>query len=106
VNGILNLFKYLGMYSGDVQAVKKPVVSKDRCVGFLNSDAAGIFIPCAAHGSRVKTGDIIGKVIDPLTGATVENAKAPCGGLLFTLREYPVVYGGSLLARIMGDEND
>ena len=106
VNGILNLLKYLGMYSGDVQAVKKPVVSKDRCVGFLNSDAAGIFIPCSAHGSRVNTGDIIGKVIDPLTGTTIENAKAPCSGLLFTLREYPVVYGGSLLARIMGDIND
>ncbi|MCL2242228.1 MAG: succinylglutamate desuccinylase, partial [Chitinispirillia bacterium] len=36
---------------------------------------------------------------------TVEQAVSPCDGLIFTLREYPVVFGGSLLARIMGDGN-
>jgi predicted deacylase len=107
--GILNLLRELGMWSGEVTNVKKPEVSKDRSVGFLNSDAAGIFIPRAAHGSYVKAGEIVGSVLDPLTGDTVENALAPCDGLLFTLREYPVVFGGSLLARIMesgGNKND
>ena len=85
--------------------VRTPIVSKDRGVGFLNSDAAGIFIPCAAHGSRVREGDLIGMVLDPLTGSVVESAISPCDGLLFTLREYPVVFGVSLLARIMGDGN-
>jgi predicted deacylase len=105
VNGILNLLCELGMWSGDVKPVRTPMISKDRGVGYLNSDAAGIFIPCVAHGDRVCTGELIGKVLDPITGSTVEQAVSPCDGLIFTLREYPVVFGGSLLARIMGDGN-
>jgi len=31
---------------------------------------------------------------------------SPCNGLLFTIREYPVVYEGSLLARILEDPNE
>ncbi|MDR0248798.1 MAG: succinylglutamate desuccinylase/aspartoacylase family protein [Oscillospiraceae bacterium] len=100
--GIMNLLREIGMWRGAAGKVRSPEVSKDRSVGFVNSDAAGIFIPRVAHNSVVNAGDVIGSVLDPLTGMTVENAVAPCGGLVFTLREYPVVFGGSLLARIMG----
>jgi predicted deacylase len=107
VDGILNLLCELGMWNiGGRQTspqIRQPLISKDHGVGFLNSDAHGIFIPRAAHGSHVNAGSHIGSVIDPLTGNVVEETLAPCGGLLFTLREYPVVFGGSLLARIMED---
>jgi predicted deacylase len=103
LDGILNLLRELGMWNGNTEQPRIPLVSKDHSVGFLNSDAAGIFIPHVAHGSHVNAGDRIGSVIDPLTGSIVEDTFAPCGGLLFTLREYPVVFGGSLLARIMED---
>jgi len=103
VDGILNMLHELGMWNGQIGQVREPLVSKDHRIDFLNSDAHGIFIPGAAHGSHVKAGDRIGKVIDPLVGAIVEETLAPCTGLLFTLREYPVVFGGSLLARIMED---
>jgi len=106
VDGILNMLHELEMWSEPAVQVRKPIVSKDRSIGFLNSDAHGIFIPCSAHGSRVNAGDCIGKVIDPLIGAVVEETLAPCTGLLFTLREYPVVFGGSLLARIMEDSKN
>ena len=45
---------------------------------------------------------MLGDVADPLTGQTRETLKSPAPGLLFTLREYPVVYEGSLIARILG----
>jgi len=106
VDGILNLLSQLGMWRGEAGKTREPLVSKDHGVGFLNSDAAGIFIPRAAHGSHVNSGDCIGCVIDPLTGAVIEETIAPCAGLLFTLREYPVVFGGSLLARIMEDSKN
>jgi len=106
LDGIMNLLHELEMWSDEVRPVRVPIVSKDRAVGFVNSDAAGIFIPNAAHGSHIKAGDCIGRVLDPITGNAVENSAAPCDGLLFTLREYPIVFGGSLLARIMGDGND
>ena len=45
-------------------------------------------------------GEEIGAIVSPLTGDVLESVKAPCHGLLFTIRAYPVVYQGSLLARI------
>ena len=49
----------------------------------------------------VQAGQTLGVIADPLTGGTREVVTAPAAGLLFTLREYPVVYPGSLLARIL-----
>jgi len=106
VDGVLNLLRELGMWNGTAGRTREPLVSKDHGVGFLNSDAGGIFIPRAAHASHVSAGDCIGVVIDPLTGNVVEETLASCDGLLFTLREYPVVFGGSLLARIMEDSKN
>ena len=100
-DGILNLMKELGMWSGEGTPVREPIVSEGREVGFVNSDAAGIFVPCADFGDNVKKGDHIGDVVDPLTAEVVERVEAVCSGMIFTLREYPVVYGGSLLARIL-----
>ncbi len=106
-DGILNLMQHLGMWKGEVRPVREPIVSLGRQVGFVNSDAAGIFVPCVSFGETVQAGDLIGEVLDPLTSQVTEQVLAVCSGLLFTLREYPIVYGGSLLARIlMPEESD
>ena len=106
-DGILNLMQHLGMWKGEVRPVREPIVSLGRQVGFVNSDAAGIFVPCVSFGETVQAGDLIGEVLDPLTSQVTERVLAVCSGLLFTLREYPIVYGGSLLARIlMPEESD
>ena len=47
-------------------------------------------------------GQVVGIVADPLTGHVREKLRSPMNGLLFTLREYPVVYSGSLIARVLG----
>ena len=53
----------------------------------------------------IKKNKKIGDIVDPLTGTIHCELISPADGILFTLREYPVVYEGSLLARIFG-END
>lgn len=103
-DGILNVMKHLGMWKGEVSPVREPIISLNRKVGFVNSDAAGIFVPCTSFGATVKEGEHIGNVVDPLTSKVVEKVLAVCDGMIFTLREYPVVYGGSLLARILMPE--
>lgn len=100
-DGIFNLLKELGMWSGETTPVREPIVSEGREVGFVNSDAAGIFVPCVSFGETVEKGNHIGDVVDPLSSKIVEKVDAVCDGMIFTLREYPVVYGGSLLARIL-----
>lgn len=106
MDGIVSLLVELGMLSGVPRpAVREPVVSMDGSVGFLNSPAAGIFVPDVEFGCAVREGDIVGKILNPLTGKIAATAAAPCSGLLFTLREYPVVYGGSLIARVLRQES-
>ena len=102
--GILNLLKNLEMWSGECKPPKEPIVSADRAVAFVNSGAAGIFVPTAEHWSEIHKGDAVGNVIDPVTGNIEENVTSPCDGIIFTLREFPVVYGGSLIARILGGD--
>ena len=104
--GVLNLMKKLGIWIGDVPDVRYPIVSLGRDVGFVNSDAAGIFVPRAHFGDTVRKGDCIGEVLDPLNGTVAEKVEAVCDGMIFTLREYPIVYGGSLLARILMPEKE
>ena len=49
----------------------------------------------------MKKGDLIGEVVDPFEGTVKQQIRTAKGVLLFTLRAYPVVYVGDLLARIL-----
>lgn len=102
ITGILSLMSHLGMWIAPVMPVASPIISSDGYVSFINASCPGIFIPAVDHSSYVTQGQEIGYVVDPLTGDICETLKSPASGLLFTLREYPVVYEGSLIARILG----
>ena len=104
VDGILRLAASLGMWAGRFRAYRAPIVSRDGAVSYLNAEAGGIFLPEAEHGTPVIAGQRIGIIADTLTGKVTQTITAPTSGLLFTLREYPVVYPGSLVARILEDE--
>ena len=104
VSGIFNLMKELNIWKGKVEDVSKPILSTNREVTFINANSSGIFIPCVEHWKGIKKGDNMGEILDPLTGEIEEKVVAPCDGMIFTLREYPVVYSGSLIARILGGE--
>lgn len=106
VAGLLNLMKELGIWEGEVEQVKEPIVSSDRAVGYLNAEKAGIFLPMVEIGDMVETGDELGQILNPLTGDVEEVIEAPIAGMVFTRREYPVVYSGSLLGRILGGKED
>lgn len=100
--GILHLMKQMGIWTGEDPAVRKPVISsRPEDVCFLNASASGIFLKSRNHGEHLKKGDLIGRIINPLTGLTIDEIKAPTAGWLFTIREYPVVNEGSLIGRIL-----
>ncbi len=100
-DGIMNLMKIAGIWSGPVNPVRKPIVSTDGEVGFLNADQAGLFMPAAYHDANVRKGQVVGRILDPATGSCLQEMRSPSDGLLFTLREYPIVYPGSLIARVL-----
>lgn len=100
-DGIFSLMHHLGAWSGPVITPRAPIVSTDGKVNFLNAGASGIFLPHVEHTMHVEAGDWVGDIVNPLTGAISEHVCSPCAGMVFTLREYPVVDEGSLIARIL-----
>lgn len=100
--GILNVMKELGVWQGSVGEIRTPIISEDRKVGYLNAEKAGIYVPRVQIGTYVKEGELLGEILNPLTGNVEQAVTAPIKGVVFTRREYPVVYSGSLLGRILG----
>lgn len=101
-DGIFCLMKELGIWSGETITPKEPIISTDGKVSFINAESAGIFVPEVTHWVDVQEGDCIGNIVDPLFGEVINKILSPCSGTVFTLREYPVVDEGSLIARILG----
>ena len=102
LDGIFNLMSKMGIWAGEVKKVSHPIVSTDGNVSIVYSDASGIYIPAIKHWAGITKGDHIGDILNPVTGTVEQQIFAPCSGIVFTLREYPVVYEGSLLVRILG----
>lgn len=105
VDGIFSLMKELGIWEGEISDVRKPMISSDPDdVSYLNATASGLFVPEVLHGARLKKDDLIGKIVDPLNGVVLDEVKAPIDGMLFTIRDYPIVDEGSLMGRILKEE--
>ena len=94
----------MGIWEGETVTPKEPIVSRDGEVGFVNAGRPGIFVPCVQHWINVEKGELIGRILNPLEGTVEEEIYSPLHGMLFTLREYPVVSPGSLLARVLGGD--
>lgn len=101
VDGIFVEMKDLGIWQGEVIEPKEPIISTDGEVHYLNAGFAGVFIPTVEHWTSVKKGEKIGEIIHPLEGVIMEEVFSDCDGILFTLREYPIVSEGSLIGRIL-----
>lgn len=101
-SGILNVMKQLGMWDGPVEPVRTAIVSEDpNEVDFLNAPCSGMFMKTRNQGTWVKKGETVGYIFDPFKGEIVEYVSAAKSGLLFTIRDYPMVHEGSLMGRIL-----
>ncbi len=100
--GILNVMKNLGMWEGETAPVGTPIVSEDPDeVEFLNAPCSGMFMKTKNQGTWVKKGETVGYIFDPFKGEITEYVSAAKSGLLFTIRDYPMVHEGSLMGRIL-----
>ena len=105
--GIFNLMKDLGMWKGEIQQslISNPIVCKGDNVEFLNAATSGIFITELKCGVVVAEGEEIGQIVEPMTGTVLSRVISPVEGYMFTIRAYPIVYEGSLMARILRIRN-
>jgi predicted deacylase len=104
VAGILAVWKDLGVLSADVvlpETTHTALIADDSNVHFLNAQTSGMFVPTASHWTDVHRGELLGTIVSPFCGEILSDVRSPVDGVLFTLREYPLVYEGSLMARVM-----
>jgi hypothetical protein len=107
VAGILHLWRRLGVLADGVTlptVTHRPLVADDNNVHYLNATTSGLFIPEVDHWIGVARGQLLGRIVSPHGAAVLSEVRSPVDGVLFTLREYPVVYEGSLMARVMASE--
>ena len=61
VDGIFNLMKKMGIWTGKASAVREPIISKNpEDVSYLNAKVSGIFLPSVKHWEELKKGEQIG----------------------------------------------
>lgn len=104
VAGILAVWQDLGVLAPELAlpaTLHTPMIADDSNVHYLNAQTSGLFVPTAAHWTDVRRGELLGSIVSPFGAEILSEVRSPVDGILFTLREYPLVYEGSLMARVM-----
>jgi len=104
VAGLLTTWKELGVLAADVElpeTTHSALIADDSNVHYLNAQTSGMFVSATAHWTDVRKGEQLGTIVSPFSGGILSEVRSPVDGVLFTLREYPLVYEGSLMARVM-----
>ena len=104
IAGILQSWRNLGVLAPDAPVpprTHQPLHADDRNVHYLNAATSGLFVPEVQHWTAVAQGDRLGQIVSPFEGAVLAEVRSPVDAMLFTLREYPLVYEGSLMARLV-----
>lgn len=104
VDGLFALMKEMGIWQGETVTPKELSETTDSQIRYINADSSGIFIPSAKVYDRVKEGDELGTIVNVITGSVEQVVYATGNGMICSLRDYPVIEEGSLLARIVGGE--
>jgi predicted deacylase len=104
VAGLLGTWRDLGVLAPDAPLAERthvPIRADDSNVHYLNAPTSGLFVPSCEHWTRVRRGMLLGRIVSPFDAAVLAEVRSPVDGMLFTLREFPLVHEGSLMARLV-----
>jgi predicted deacylase len=104
VDGLFFLMESLGIWRDTDVEVRKSRIVRDGDITYINSESSGIFISEKRVYDVVKKGDELGRIVDVITGSVEEVVYAASDGMVCSIRNYPVIEEGSLIARIICDE--
>lgn len=102
--GLLQFLQAIDVLSGQpaIYSAPQPLYATEANVIHINAEVGGLFVPhpALALGTHLHRGARLGQVINTLSGEQTD-VTTPIDGHLFTLRVHPVVYAGSLVARLI-----
>lgn len=82
-------------------AMTRPMVVDDSKVFRVRAERSGLFLPEFSVWKEVEAGVPLGHVIDPENGTVLERIDSPTTGRIMAVREHPVVYPGTMVARVV-----
>jgi predicted deacylase len=91
----LNILKHLGMIGGKPILPQKQIMVNNYVV--YRSQMGGFYLgePGIKLGVKVKKGQLLGKIVDPVTSEVVEECRSPLNGLIISRRiRMPINLGG------------
>ncbi|MBN1337497.1 MAG: succinylglutamate desuccinylase/aspartoacylase family protein [Deltaproteobacteria bacterium] len=98
---VLGLLGVAGLVAAVPQPATPCLEVGDAEVVPVRAEAGGLFIPGCEPGAQVAQGEALGAVVDPIAVEELEVLVAPRAGRVLAMREQPVVYPGSTIARIV-----
>ena len=96
----LNIVKHLGMIDGELELPEKQIMVENYVVyrsltgGFYQKE------PDAGLGARVTKGQVLGRVVDPVTSEVVEECTSPVNGIVISSRVRMPINPGGYIAHI------
>ncbi|MBO5459432.1 MAG: succinylglutamate desuccinylase/aspartoacylase family protein [Lachnospira sp.] len=102
ITGIFNMLINMGIWADEPINVKQPIISTEGEVSIINAAQTGVFVSAVNSMGTIGIGTHIGDIIEPIEGRILQRIESPTDGIIFTLRENPVVYKGALIARVYG----
>lgn len=102
IEGIFSLMTELEVWDDAPVNVRNSIVSTEGQVSFISAAGSGIFVSSINSMGTIGMGTHIGDIIEPITGKVIQRIESPTDGIIFSLREHPVVYKGALIARVYG----
>lgn len=106
LEGLLNMLCICGVVAeADLPfhwaGLERPVSVTDDEVLRARASRGGLFLPEGSPWQEIAAGGLLGTVVDPNTGQTRETVLSPVAGRLLAVREQPVVFPGSMVARVV-----
>jgi uncharacterized protein len=102
--GLRHLMTALGMASSPGDDTTLADVA-DEDMMLHRSGTGGFWVSEVEVGARVGAGHLLGRVVAPVGGETLEEIRAERSGIVTMLRVYPMVYAEELLARVAALES-
>lgn len=98
VSGVRNVMKHLGVLRGEIEVVEPThrLLGDGDLGRGASTDAGGFLITRVELLSKVKRGDILGKVVG-LGGELLDEIRAPKDGVVISMRSAPSVSAGDVV---------
>lgn len=101
IESILRFMASRGIIEYEIKEMPETRVLWENKIETIKSDTAGLFIPYIKAGDSVEKGEYLAEIMDPYTGEILKEITAPKDGLVFFMRNKPIVYSNTVLTRII-----